>query len=576
MSRYEIVSDQSIKRSSESSHSQFFKIDEIKFANTFLNNSELFLLHNLKIMGIHYEFNNIKNNVISVTALPSNDISLAEQTGTIYKVKQNSNLNLFESTLSDTKVVDYLNKNFCKTDLKCYKLSSSNHKEIGSARSMIAKTLNCTSNNKLCTIYSTIEHNLFMSLSKNKQTNSEISYYFDFDLKSTEKRSIETTSSPKQLSKIIGYSSFNQHERLIRMRDIELYSIAFNARLHLTPTDRLLENYQKMSSLFKLSTFDNLSGRKLSLFGLDIERVNSSDKIRFKISSKQKSMISKSILINERVVNLNVTFTSSHINLQLNGEEIIALKYDPLFSTALLKAYGSFMLNFATQNNQSVNNNATTSNSLTSICLSSFRLATRKSQTNEIYQYGLIQQTKQIFVKNYNEINNQKCRYEMDISKYENDELPTQNKNSDCLLIEKINIGTSEKVDNSYHCKCNGSMYCPYDFWSNKEAKHKSADSNARIDCNEAGGYACFNNGTCVDSLNEIDSLFGYSCQCESSYTGPRCEKFDPCLQKPCSPNSECLINNEQMTYECKCNQGYEGRNCTIDVIISSFFFKLK
>lgn len=41
---------------------------------------------------------------------------------------------------------------------------------------------------------------------------------------------------------------------------------------------------------------------------------------------------------------------------------------------------------------------------------------------------------------------------------------------------------------------------------------------------------------------------------------------YDPCLTNPCSPNSTCLIKNvnDQISYECKCNPGFLGRNCTI------------
>ncbi len=66
-----------------------------------------------------------------------------------------------------------------------------------------------------------------------------------------------------------------------------------------------------------------------------------------------------------------------------------------------------------------------------------------------------------------------------------------------------------------------------------------------------------------------------YSCECPPFFTGPRCERFDPCLNSPCSSNSICKskiveLTNE-LTYECECNQGFTGRNCTIDLSLTCF-----
>ena len=50
-----------------------------------------------------------------------------------------------------------------------------------------------------------------------------------------------------------------------------------------------------------------------------------------------------------------------------------------------------------------------------------------------------------------------------------------------------------------------------------------------------------------------------------------RCERFDPCINNPCSVNSTCLpqeLPNGEITYECKCHQGFLGRNCTIKVCL--------
>ena len=134
---------------------------------------------------------------------------------------------------------------------------------------------------------------------------------------------------------------------------------------------------------------------------------------------------------------------------------------------------------------------------------------------------------------------------------------------------------TSQPIDNSYHCRCNASGPCPYDFWSNKVSTEEAAVQRASVSCQQAGDYACFNNGTCVDqpsgSASAGANSLAYSCECGSFFTGMRCETFDPCVNSPCAKESECLARvtaDEQMTYECKCGEGFVGRNCTIDVSI--------
>ena len=99
------------------------------------------------------------------------------------------------------------------------------------------------------------------------------------------------------------------------------------------------------------------------------------------------------------------------------------------------------------------------------------------------------------------------------------------------------------------------------------------ADNNKNA-CATAGDYACFNNGTCVDSPDSANAL-PYSCQCPSFFTGPRCERFDPCLHSPCSNHSVCaskiIATTNKLTYECQCHAGFLGRNCTIDLSRTCF-----
>ena len=71
MSRYEIIDNQAnmLRSGLKAPGPKGFHINEIKFANTFLNNSELFLLYDLEIMDRKYEFINEHGTGMSVNLL---------------------------------------------------------------------------------------------------------------------------------------------------------------------------------------------------------------------------------------------------------------------------------------------------------------------------------------------------------------------------------------------------------------------------------------------------------------------------------------------------------------------------
>ena len=59
----------------------------------------------------------------------------------------------------------------------------------------------------------------------------------------------------------------------------------------------------------------------------------------------------------------------------------------------------------------------------------------------------------------------------------------------------------------------------------------------------------CFNNGTCVDLLNN------FQCNCQLGFTGTHCETdIDECVDQPCQNNGTChdLVNK----YFCYCAAG--------------------
>ena len=89
--------------------------------------------------------------------------------------------------------------------------------------------------------YSVISRSLFPNLN-NQKIQSTINYYFDSDTQLNKRQTTQLTPQPFRLipssnnninininnhQKIIGYSSPTQHSRLLKMRDINFYSIAF-------------------------------------------------------------------------------------------------------------------------------------------------------------------------------------------------------------------------------------------------------------------------------------------------------------------------------------------------------------
>lgn len=575
MSRYEIVDSES-----ELSYKSF-RIDEIKFANTFLNNSELFLLYDLKILNQHYELIDKKGDPnLKVKILNENQDSLPKR----FTTKKSLNIVLFNSTLENKQIVAHLNEHFCaitEKNNRCYDLNGS-VRRMGSTRLLAAKTINCTRSDSMfnkCEQYGIINRNLFV----NKEANgiqSSMNFYFDFDSQLRKRQLDGFTSDSHQ---IVGYSSLGQRERLVLMRDIDFYSIAFNINMHKVKKEAYLESYELKTNLFTINTFDELSRNRLFLVGVNVHReINTTSEIRFEIFTSQKSI--KSPVINEHVVkNINLTFTFDSVELWINENQFkkLSVTHGYLISKSLLKAYGSFVLNFT--GNPNLRSNLSPSDHLASICLSSFKIQTRKHVGNlsESYSYDLIRQTKSIYLINENVNMNHECRLKVESERFESDELaPKQGFSTDCFVIEQINIETNEKIDNSYHCKCNETDSCPYDFWSSKSEQKafNRSPQKPKVGCAQAGDYACFNNGTCIDSLiddsNTGPSIQAYSCKCPSFFTGKRCETFDPCLENPCSPDSVCrtkIIPDEKMTYECKCNEGFVGRNCTIDLSKTCF-----
>ena len=68
----------------------------------------------------------------------------------------------------------------------------------------------------------------------------------------------------------------------------------------------------------------------------------------------------------------------------------------------------------------------------------------------------------------------------------------------------------------------------------------------------------CTNN--CSHFLHCESRQGRYYCKCQAGFTGPHCDiNIDECISNPCI-NGECL--DDVNRYDCECNEGYWGNDC--------------
>ncbi|CAL4074954.1 unnamed protein product, partial [Meganyctiphanes norvegica] len=118
-----------------------------------------------------------------------------------------------------------------------------------------------------------------------------------------------------------------------------------------------------------------------------------------------------------------------------------------------------------------------------------------------------------------------------------------------CGSYPCINGGTCEDRHGSYLCKCH-----PRYFGSQCQCDAKPCDSNP-----------CINNGHCVniDTNKCLNASKRYRCNCPSGVSGHRCERYY-CNPNPCLNQGICEEGNSMPI--CKCNQGFTGDYCQIDI----------
>jgi len=118
----------------------------------------------------------------------------------------------------------------------------------------------------------------------------------------------------------------------------------------------------------------------------------------------------------------------------------------------------------------------------------------------------------------------------------------------------------------------------PKDYCSAKPCQNGGACENSIY------GYSCscesgFSGSNCQSNVNEClntpnlchngatcrDTHGGYTCDCQKGFTGDHCkDDIDECDNSPCENGGECVNTNG--AYWCMCKDGFEGFHCEEDV----------
>ena len=441
-----------------------------------------------------------------------------------------------------------------------------------------------------CQKYATLQRNLYKLHSNtfyDLVDSSHVNYYFDFDESNgyvasaaSGQNSTSTTNGYEQ-DEMQGIdfemrSSMTKQRRLILYKDVEFYSLAFNLNLNtnkdINENVLFLSNEEQLKfNLFTLNTFDDLTTNRIFLFGLNMFVNTKLNTTQFEIFTNKQSINTTQLMFKPNLY-LNVTFTFNSIELRFDKRDdyVIRLtdRYFNLFFRSLLKAYGSFQLNVTSQSTpvQVMMAGTNLNDYMMSACINNFILVTRRPYINTLNNsnsvnyaydfYNLIDQTKSIsfFQSKSNEIYFDKCSNDFGLSnsktssignnsglsrimstlKYDTITVSTPISKPGCYLISKYDVLMNQKLNDFYDCNCTNSN-CSYLFWSNEDNDDRlsrfSSNSLNTIEsvssCNNTKEFACFNNGRCVDTFDQLSSNNlqpepSYKCICQSGYVGKR------------------------------------------------------
>lgn len=298
--------------------------------------------------------------------------------------------------------------------------------------------------------------------------------------------------------------------------------------------------------MFTLNTFDDLTTNRIFLFGVNLLLSPRTGKFDLELFTSKHTIKTGEaqtpiVMLNNRRTAFNVTFTSTSIELRLNGEEAYTLRltdrYFSLLLRSLLKAYGAFQLNATTFESDS----APGSMHLLNACMGNFRLATRRPTPLgfQLAHYSLIEQTKSISIFQsdyYSDLTFDSTCANAGSHSFFNKfstgprSIGSSGGDDSCYLVTRVDVLTSQKVDDYLDCECN-STSCSFKKWSNFTKSGNSLllgsvdfvteqqqQQQLPVTCSQ--DYACFNNATCLDvSLSPTQA---FTCKCVGSYTGDR------------------------------------------------------
>ena len=84
---------------------------------------------------------------------------------------------------------------------------------------------------------------------------------------------------------------------------------------------------------------------------------------------------------------------------------------------------------------------------------------------------------------------------------------------------------------------------------------------NCEKDVDDCAGVKCYNDGVCVDLLNN------FTCDCHPGFRGPFCEEnIDECKQQPCKNGGLCI--DGIAGYTCQCMEKWTGKLVNLELLI--------
>ncbi|XP_048750866.2 fibropellin-1-like [Ostrea edulis] len=107
------------------------------------------------------------------------------------------------------------------------------------------------------------------------------------------------------------------------------------------------------------------------------------------------------------------------------------------------------------------------------------------------------------------------------------------------------NGGTCTSGSTTFTCQCDGTGY--------------TGDTcEESISTNPCDQHQCLNGATCQADNTKPD---GYRCDCDTGYTGDKCQAIDYCANSPCKNGGTCTSGST--TFTCQCDStGYTGDTC--------------